>query len=103
MAMRRAAVVPKRSKTTPMGKVMKLFMKEPMVKTRENCSSCPLQSGDGHKWGMGTRRQGHGDTGNTRGAGTQAPGDTGQQRCRGHWACGDTTDMTTLETWTAGQ
>lgn len=23
---------------------MKLFMKEPMVKTRENCSSCPLQS-----------------------------------------------------------
>lgn len=52
--MRRAAVVPKRSKTTPMGKVMKLFMKEPMVKTRENCSSCPLQSGDGHRWGMGT-------------------------------------------------
>lgn len=62
-------MVPKRSKTTPMGKVMKLFMKEPMVKTRENCSSCPLHSGDGHKWGMGTHRQGHGDTGNTGGGG----------------------------------
>lgn len=97
MAMRRAAMVPKRSKMTPMGKVMKLFMKEPMVKTRENCSSCLLQSGDGRKWGMGTRRRGRGDTG------TQAPGDTGQQRCGGHWACGDTTDVTIPETWTGGQ
>lgn len=53
---------------------MKLFMKEPMVKTRENCSSCLLQSGDGHKWGMGTQRHGHGDTRNTRVRGRRHPG-----------------------------
>lgn len=29
-----------------MGSVRKLFIKEAMVKTSENCSSCPLQSGD---------------------------------------------------------
>lgn len=37
-------MVPKRSKMNPLGSVRKLFIKEVTVKTRENCSSCPLQS-----------------------------------------------------------
>lgn len=45
IASSRAARVPKRSKMHPVGKVMKLFMKEPMVKMSENCSSCSLQPG----------------------------------------------------------
>ena len=37
-------MVPNRSKRKPLGSVRKLFIKEAMVKTSENCSSCPLQS-----------------------------------------------------------
>lgn len=32
------------SKRNPLASVRKLFIKEAMVKTSENCSSCPLQS-----------------------------------------------------------
>lgn len=46
IAQRRAAVVPNLSKRNPLASVRKLFIKEAMVKTRENCSSCPLQSVD---------------------------------------------------------
>lgn len=73
MATRRATAVPKRSKMKPMGKVMKLFMKEPMVKTRENCSSCRLQSAGTPSAGM----RGHGDTG------------MGTASTTGHWDSGD--------------
>lgn len=45
MAMRRATVVLKRSKMKPVGKVMKLFMKDAKVKMSENLSSWALQSG----------------------------------------------------------
>lgn len=44
IAQRRATVVPNLSKRKPLASVRKLFIKEAMVKTRENCSSCPLQS-----------------------------------------------------------
>lgn len=46
IALRRATVVPNLSKRNPLASVRKLFIKEAMVKTRENCSSCPLQSVD---------------------------------------------------------
>lgn len=46
IAQRRATVVPNLSKRNPLASVRKLFMKEAMVKTSENCSSCPLQSVD---------------------------------------------------------
>lgn len=44
IAQRRATVVPNLSNRKPLASVRKLFIKEAMVKTSENCSSCPLQS-----------------------------------------------------------
>lgn len=85
MAMRRATVVPKRSKMKPMGKVMKLFMKEPMVKTRENCSSWRLQSAGRPSVGTGTR--GHRAAQGIRTVGTQP------------WGHGTPQAMGTLWTW----
>lgn len=84
MATRRATVVPKRSKMKPMGKVTKLFMKEPMVKTRENCSSCQLQSAGRPSAGMRAQGQwGHGVPQGIRTAATARTQAWGQWR-RGH-------------------
>lgn len=47
----RATVVPNQSKRKPLGSVRKLIIKDAMVKTIENCSSCPLQSVDAYNTG----------------------------------------------------
>lgn len=65
IAQRRVTNVPKWSKRKPVGRPTKLLTEEATVKTREKCSSCPLQSVDTHTHTY-TKVTGRGNVGKAR-------------------------------------